>query len=54
MRLMFNIKIIYNGINMAKCTFLRTGNKYEKQIVGQCFDCMEESNHAIYLNCLHP
>ena len=37
---------------MCECTFYKTGKSYETQLIGQCFDCFTEKNHAICFNCL--
>jgi serine protease inhibitor len=38
---------------MGECTYSDTGRSYSEQMVGQCFDCFEERNHAICINCLN-
>ena len=37
----------------ADCTFDTTGKDYVYQIVGQCFDCFTDPNHAICIHCMN-
>lgn len=34
------------------CTFYDTCEHYQLQLTGQCFDCFNDQNHAICINCL--